>query len=93
MKTFYQLLGNSLIAGVTNNFVWFALTFWIYLETKSVIATSYLAGTYLVATVFSSFWFGSIVDHHKKKSAMLTSSVVTLACFICGLLFYLITPK
>lgn len=93
MKTFYQLLGNSLIAGITNNFVWFALTFWLYLETESVIATSYLAGLYLVATASSGFWFGSIVDHHKKKSAMLVSSLVTLVAFTAGLIFYLITPQ
>ncbi len=93
MKTFYQLLGNSLIAGITNNFVWFALTFWLYLETKSVIATSYLAGVYLVATAVSGFWFGSIVDHNKKKTAMLMSSVITLVFFIAGLIFYTLTPK
>ncbi|HRN69956.1 MAG TPA: MFS transporter, partial [Candidatus Woesebacteria bacterium] len=93
MKTFYQLLGNSLIAGITNNFVWFALTFWLYLETKSVIATSYLAGLYLVATASSGFWFGSIVDHHKKKNAMLISSIVTLVAFTLGLVFFLITPQ
>lgn len=93
VKTFYQLLGNSLIAGITNNFVWFALTFWLYLETKSVIATSYLAGVYLVATAVSGFWFGSIVDHNKKKTAMLMSSVITLVFFIAGLIFYTLTPK
>lgn len=93
MKTFYQLLGNSLIAGITNNFVWFALTFWLYLETKSVIATSYLAGVYLVATAASGFWFGSIVDHNKKKTAMFISSLITLVFFILGLVFYSVTPK
>lgn len=93
MKTFYQLLGNSLIAGVTNNFVWFALTFWLYLETKSVLATSYLAGIYLVATAVTGFWFGSIVDHNKKKVAMLSSSFITLALFLAGLIFYMVTPQ
>lgn len=93
VKTFYQILGNSLIAGVTNNFIWFALTFWIYLETKSVIATAYLAGVYLVAGAISSFWFGSIVDHNKKKTAIMLSSIVTLLLFTLGLIFYSITPK
>ena len=92
MKTFYQLLGNSLIAGVTTSFVWFALTFWIYIETQSVLATSYLAGIYLVATALSGFWFGSIVDHHRKKSAMAFSSAITLFFFIVGLLFFLVSP-
>jgi DHA3 family multidrug efflux protein-like MFS transporter len=92
VKTFYQLLGNSVIAGVTSSFVWFALTFWIYLETQSVLATSYLAGIYLVATALSGFWFGSLVDHHKKKSALLISTITTLVFFILGLLYFLITP-
>jgi len=44
MKPFYTILGNSLAAAVVNNFVWFAVTFWVFLETQSVIATSILAG-------------------------------------------------
>ena len=32
-----------------NNFVWFALTYWVYLSTKSVISTSLVGGTFLVA--------------------------------------------
>ena len=93
MKTFYWLLANSLIAGVTNSFVWFVVTFWLYLETKSVLATSYLAGIYLVATACSSIWFGSMVDHHKKKTALIISSIATLIFFIAGLIFYLATPE
>jgi hypothetical protein len=46
MKTFYQLLGVALLVVTTNNFVWFALTFWAYLATKSVITTSTLAGSF-----------------------------------------------
>ncbi|MBI5840868.1 MAG: hypothetical protein HZB19_12270 [Chloroflexi bacterium] len=42
MKTFYATLANSLAAFLTNNFVWFAVTFWVFLETRSVIATSIL---------------------------------------------------
>ncbi len=93
MKTFYLLLVNSVIAGVTTSFVWFALTFWIYLETQSVLATSYLAGIYLVFTAISGFWFGSIVDHNKKKTAMALSSGTTLILFTLGLVFYLLTPE
>nr|MBP7967613.1 MFS transporter [Candidatus Woesebacteria bacterium] len=93
MKTFYWLLANSLIAGVTNSFVWFVVTFWLYLETKSVLATSYLAGLYLVATACSSILFGSMVDHHKKKTALIISSIATLIFFIAGLVFYLVTPE
>lgn len=92
MRTFYKILLSGLIAGTINNFVWFALTFFVYLQTKSVVATGFVGGIYLLATVVSGFWFGSLVDHHKKKHVMLGSSVVTLALFIVGLILYLIFP-
>lgn len=93
MKTFYQVLINNGIASVTNNFVWFALVFWLYLETRSVFATSVVSGFYILLTAICGFWFGSIVDHHKKKSAMLISSIATLIFFLLSLIFFLITPS
>lgn len=45
-KTFYAVLANSLLASLTNHFVWFAVTFWVYLQTKSVLAMSVMAGVY-----------------------------------------------
>lgn len=93
MRIFYKLLGIALLVATTNNFVWFALTYWAYLETKSVIATSTVAGIFLVSAAVSGFWFGSIVDHNKKKHAMLGSSVVTLLLFVVGFLIYNITPS
>ena len=92
MKIFFRLLGVALLVATTNNFVWFALTYWAYLETRTVIATSLVGGTFLVAAALSGFWFGSIVDHHKKKSAMLGSSVATLAFFVVGLLILTLSP-
>ena len=53
MKTFYQLLANAIIANVTNMTVWFALIFFIYLETRSVTATSVISGIYLLAVALS----------------------------------------
>lgn len=93
MRAFYQLLFNSLIVGVTNNFVWFGLTFWAFLETKSVLTTSIVSGVYLAATALSGFWLGSIVDHNRKKDAMLMSSFATLILFSLGLLLFVITPE
>jgi DHA3 family multidrug efflux protein-like MFS transporter len=92
MKTFYQLLGVALLVVTTNNFVWFALTFWAFLTTKSVISTSVMAGIFLVLTAISGFWFGSVVDHHKKKHAMLGSSIATLILFLIGLAIFHTTP-
>lgn len=93
MKSFYHLLANTLIAGVTNNFVWFALTFWAYLETQNVIATAVIGGFYMLTSAASGFWFGSIVDHNKKKYVMILSSIISLIMFSLGLLFYSLTPE
>lgn len=93
MKPFHQLLINTLITATKNNFVWFALTYWIYLETRSVISTGTIGGIFLITSATSSFWLGAIVDHHKKKIAMLGSSIVTLILFSLGTLLYLTTPK
>ncbi len=92
MKTFYRLLGIALIVSTTNNFVWFALTYWVYLETKSVISTSTTGGIWLVATAVLSIWFGAVVDRHKKKHAMLYSSIATCILFSAGLLILRSNP-
>ena len=75
MTSFHQLLVNNLVANITNFTVWFAITFWVYLETRSVFATGMIAGIYLVLTAAFGIWFGSLVDHHRKKMVMLGSSV------------------
>ncbi len=93
MKTFYKVLIVALIASTTNNFVWFALTFFAYLETKSVISTGLVGGIYLVATAASSLWFGSLVDSHKKKHIMLLSNFVTLILFSAGYLIFTLNPE
>ena len=89
---FYQVLGNNLVANVTNFTVWFAVTFWVFIETQSVLATGMIAGIFLVFTAALGFWFGSLVDHHGKKAAMLGSSAVSLALYAAGFALYVATP-
>lgn len=93
MKTFYRLLGVAMLVATTNNFVWFALTYWAYLTTRSVISTSIVAGIWLVAMALSGIWFGALVDHHKKKHVMLGSSVATLILFLVGLAVFVLHPE
>lgn len=93
MKAFYHLLGNNLIANITNATVWFALTFWVYLETKSVFATGMVAGVYLVFTAGFGFWLGSIVDHNAKKTVMLGSSVVSAIFYALSLALLMLSPQ
>lgn len=92
MKTFYAILANSLAASLTNTFVWFAVTFWVYLETKSVVATSVMAGIYFGTVAVSGFFLGSIVDRYKKKTSMMLSGVLTLILYIVALIIYFVTP-
>ena len=93
MKTFYHLLANTLIANITNMTVWFALVFFVYLETHSVVATAFVSGIYLVAAALSGFWFGSLVDHYKKKHVMLLSGFVSLFIYAIGFAMYLAMPS
>lgn len=89
MKVFTRLLINSLFASTTNAFVWFAVTFWVFLETRSVLATSYIAGIYTVANALSAFFFGSVVDHHRKRPVMVTSSVLSFIFYGLASAIYL----
>jgi MFS transporter, DHA3 family, multidrug efflux protein len=93
MTPFYHLLGNNLVASITNFTVWFAVTFWAYLETRSVFVTGMIAGIYLVLTAASGFWLGSLVDHHRKKLVMLGSSLASLALYAVSLATYRLVPE
>lgn len=92
MQPFHHLLANNLIANITNFTVWFALTFWTFLETRSVFATGMIAGIYLVLTAMLGVWFGSLVDHHGKRNMMLVSSAASLVLYAAALGGFLLDP-
>jgi DHA3 family multidrug efflux protein-like MFS transporter len=92
-RVFLHLLVNTLLVGVMNFTVWFAITFWVYLETRSVLATGMVAGIFLVATALSGIWFGSLVDHYRKKRVMQASTLVSLGLYVAAFLLYQLTPK
>lgn len=89
IKDFYFLLGNTLVANLINMNVWFALVFFVYLETKAVIVTSITSGIFLATIAITGFWFGSLVDHHKKKPLMILSSIFSLITYVLGLFVYI----
>lgn len=93
MTSFHQVLANNLVANITNFTVWFALTFWVFLETRSVFATGMIAGVYLVLTAGLAIWFGSLVDHHRKKRVMLGSSVASLGLYVVSLAVLVAAPE
>lgn len=93
MRTFLQVLVNTLVANVTTSFLWFALTFWVYLETRSVLATGIIGGAYMLFVAVFSMFFGTLVDRHRKHAVMVLSSIVTLVAFAIGGVLYLLQPE
>lgn len=81
------------MAGLTTSFLWFALTFWAYLETRSVLATGVIGGAYMLFVSVSSILFGSLVDRFRKIIVMRLSSVLTLAFFLLAGALYLVVPE
>lgn len=92
MKIFQRLLWNALVSSIMNSFVWFAVTFWVYIETRSVIATSVVAGGFAVVSALVGMYFGTFVDHHRKHTAMVVASVAALACYLLALAYYSLAP-
>ena len=92
LKTFYAVVANALAASLTNTFVWFAVTFWVYLETRSVIATSVMAGVYTTAVAISGLFLGSLVDRYPKKRMMLLSSACSLVGYALAGVLFVTTP-
>lgn len=92
-RAFAHLLTNTMCALVVDYVVWFALTFWVFLQTRSVFATGVVAGLFAVTSVATGAWFGGIVDRHRKKSVMQISAAASLLLYVVALGVYLVTPS
>ena len=92
-RTFIQVLINTAVANVTTSFLWFALTFWVYLETRSVLATGIIGGTYMLLIALLGMVFGTIVDRHRKHQAMIFASMTTLVAFLIAGVMYVLLPE
>ncbi|EYR63387.1 multidrug transporter [Actinotalea ferrariae CF5-4] len=93
MRTFFHILGNTAVANVTTSYLWWALTFWAYLETRSVLVTGLIGGAYMLFISFSSIFFGTVVDHHRKLAVMRLSSLLTLVAFAVAGAMFLLLPE
>lgn len=91
-RSFIAVLINSLAASVVTTCVWFAITFWAYLQTQSVIVTSVMAGIYLVTMAVSGIYLGSLVDRFPKKNVILCSSLGSLLLFALAGAIYVFSP-
>jgi MFS transporter, DHA3 family, multidrug efflux protein len=92
MRTFYEVVANTLVATVTTIIAWFAITFWAYLQTNSVIVTTVLGLMYLGGNVLTGLLFGTLVDRYNKKTLMLVADAVTICLFAASFLLYINTP-
>lgn len=93
-RAFTGVLVNTLIANVTTSFLWFALTFWVYIETRSVLATGIIGGAYMLFVAVFAMVFGTVVDRHRKHAVMLLSSIVSAVAFgVAGVLYVFFTEE
>jgi DHA3 family multidrug efflux protein-like MFS transporter len=91
MRTFFGVLVNTAVANITTSFLWFALTFWVYIETQSVLATGVIGGAYMLLLALFGMVFGTFVDRHRKHRVMVLSAFFTLAAFgVAGVIFLLL---
>ena len=91
-RAFHLILANNLVQNLVNFTVWFALVFWAFLETRSVFVTGMIGGIYLVLGAILAPWFGSLVDHHAKRTVMLWSSAGSFVLYVLALAFVMIAP-
>ncbi len=91
-RSFYGVLVNTLIANVTTSFLWFALTFWVYLETRSVLATAIIGGSFMLMVAVAGVPFGTWVDRWRKKRVMVVATTVTAVAYAAAFAFFLLVP-
>ena len=93
LRIFHLLVVNTLVAVTANNFLWFALVFWVYLETRSVVATSVVGGVYMLLFAVSGMFFGTFVDRHRRKTSMMISSAGSLVSFMLAAVVFFVAPE
>lgn len=91
-RTFMGILVNTAAANITTSYLWFALTFWVYLETRNVIATGVVGGAYMLLIAVSSISFGTFVDRYRKLSVMRFAAAFTMVMFAVAGAVFLVIP-
>ncbi len=88
MRTFVHLLVNTAVANLATSFLWFGLTFWIYAETRNVIASGAVGAAYMLFVSVCSMLFGTLVDRFPKKAVMVWATAFALGMFLIDLAFF-----
>ena len=88
IRTFVALLVNTAVANVSTSFMWFALTFWIYVETRNVLATAVIGAALMLFVALTSMFFGTLVDRYRKKPIMAWGTGIALVIFVADAAFF-----
>lgn len=73
-------------------FIWFGITFWAYLETRSVLVASFMGGAYMLLLAVLGVPFGALIDRHRKHTMMAASAVGTVGTYLLAAVVFLLTP-
>ncbi|KAA9394587.1 MFS transporter [Kocuria coralli] len=90
--TFLSILVNTAVASLSTSYLWFACTFWIYLETRNVIATGAIGGAFMLLIALTSISFGTLVDRFRKLDVMRAATFFALIMFLIAGVVYLMAP-
>ncbi|WOF23532.1 MFS transporter [Microbacterium betulae] len=93
MRSFVHVLVNTAFANITTSFLWFAFTFWIYLETRNVIATGVIGGAYMLFIALFSMMFGTLVDRFRKKAVMAWATLIAFGVFCLDAVFFFVVGE
>lgn len=91
-RTFGGILVNTALANVTTSYLWFSITFWIYDETRNVIATGVIGGAFMLLIALTSISFGTFVDRYRKLGVMRFAGCFTLVMFSLSAVVFFLTP-
>ncbi|MEY8566814.1 MFS transporter [Corynebacteriaceae bacterium 7-707] len=92
-RVFLNVLVNTAVANITTSFLWFALTFWIYAETRNVIATGVIGASYMLFVSLFSMFFGALVDRFRKKNVMVWATLTALTVILLDIVFFFIVGE
>ena len=92
-RSFHSLLVNTFIANLTTSFLWSAVLFWMYLETRSVLVTSIFGGAYMFAFAVMGVPFGTWIDRTRKKHVMTVAQLVSTTLFVAAFALFLLVPS
>ena len=91
-RAFAHVLGNTAAAMLGTAFIWFGLTFWAYLETRSVLVTSFMGGGYMLLLAVLGVPFGALIDRHRKHTMMIASAAGTVVSYLLAVVVFVLTP-